>query len=222
MKKFLSKIILLLIIILGIGCIYNCCEAASENAKFSVSSSTGKIGEQVSVDVNLNNSSNFTSANLVLNYDATNLEFISYESGEVLETGAMSIVKDNSEVGKIAMGYVANPEKANEIIQPGNIVKIVFKIKGTKVEENSLELECTSLKDDSGEEVTRIINNGKIKVVNSNNTTNENQSNNTNKNETTLPNAGINEKYTVVLIYLVIISMSIILYKKYKFIKDIN
>ena len=129
MKKFLAKITIVLLIIQFISCIYNCCEAASENVKFSVSSKSGKIGEKVSIDIDLNNISNFTSANLVLNYDITNLEFVSYESGEVLETGAMSIVKDNSELGKIAIGYVANPEKENEMVQPGNIVKLVFKIK---------------------------------------------------------------------------------------------
>lgn len=41
----------------------------------------------------------------------------------------MSIVKNNSDTGKIAIGYVSNPNPTDLLKSPGQMLSITFKIK---------------------------------------------------------------------------------------------
>ena len=131
MSRKLINIIIIFIMIQGVFAITSYCEASYDKASFSVSSATGDVGEEVSINVDLKNVSDFVSANLVLMYDTNVLEYVSYKEGKVLQDGAMKIVKNNSEEGKIAIGYVSNPSDEEQIVQSGNILSIVFKIKNT-------------------------------------------------------------------------------------------
>ena len=178
MNRKIINIIMFFIIIQGIFAVSTYCQANSEKVNLSVSSATAKVGDEVSIDINLNNNSNFVSANLILNYDTEELEYVSYTEGKVLKEGAMKIVKNNSETGKVAIGYVGNPTGDETTVESGNILKIVFKVKTNFEKETNLKLECTSLKDKDGADIASVITNGKIEKAASkdeNSTENKNE-----------------------------------------------
>lgn len=179
MNKKLKFLIMFFLIIQCVFVIFNYCKAASgEKVSFSVSNATGKIGDEVSIDIKLNDRATFVSTNLVLNYDNEVLEYISHTEGEILKNGAMNIVKNNSEQGKVALGYVASPSEGDEIIYPGKILTIVFKLKSNLEKETDLKLECTSLKNKEGSNITSIITNGRIEKLKDNTNGNDNTNNN--------------------------------------------
>ena len=181
MNRKIINIIVIFVIMQGIFLFYNICAASNEKVSFSVSNGVGKVGEEVSIEVKLNNDSNFSSANLVLNYNPEHLEYVSHAEGEVLKTGAMCIVKNNSETGKIAIGYIGDPSNTDITIKAGQILKVVFKIKSNIEETTELKLECTSLKNDAGNDIINTITNGKIeKEVIANKPSEEDDSNNNN------------------------------------------
>ena len=288
MNRKSINIIVIFIMIQVMFLFCNICEANNEKASFSVSNNVGKVGEEVSIEINLNNDSNFSSANLVLNYNPEHLEYVSHKEGEVLKTGAMCIVKNNSETGKIAIGYIGDPSNTGITIKAGQILKVVFKIKSNIEEVTELKLECTSLKNDAGNDIMNSIINGKIEkeviadIPSDNNNNNDNNkpsddnnndnnkpsddnnndnnkpsddNNNNNDNnkpsddnnndnnkpsdddnsdnnkpaqdnntqaQNKIPHAGLSEKIQFIIISIILISISIILYKKNEFMRDIN
>lgn len=199
---------------------------SDEVVNFSVSSATGNIGDEVTIEINLNNSSNFVSSNLVLNYNTKHLEYISYSNGEVLEKGAMSIVKNNSETGKISIGYISEASEEPSIIQAGNILKIVFKITSDFENETQLELDVASLKTREGKDITSTITNGKIEEKENKDNKNQDDSSNEITNKpvkptapTEIPKAGVSEK--IIFIIILTILASVIIYYKNKSMKEI-
>lgn len=240
-RKIIASIVLILILILKMTVISN----AANIAKFSVSSGSAKSGEEITIDINLDSESDFVSADLVLNYDTKKLQFVKYQEGQVLKEGAMNIVKDNPESGKIAIGFVANPTISNQIRSIGNMLSITFKIISTVDDVTELRLECTSLKNDNGNDIENTVNDGTISIkantgLNNNSNVGDKKENisynpnvedskvETDNNEKnyiseapgTLPKAG----NTVVLIHLIVIVISIlstIFYKKYNNLRGI-
>lgn len=229
MKIKLIRIIMFLVIIQGIFTTQNYCKANTETVDLSVSSAIGNVGDEITININLNNAAKFASTNLILNYNSKDLEYISYTEGEVLKTGAMNIVKNDSEKGKIAIGYVADPSSDDITIQSGNVLKIVFKLKSNLKQDTELKLECTSLKDKDGTDITSSITNGKIERVTSKNdnieeenTDNKDNSEKGTETITKLPDAGLRERTIFAIIFILIISISIILYKQNKNMQEIK
>ena len=229
MKIKLIKIIMFLIIVEGIFTTHSYCQANTETVNLSVSSAIGNIGDEITININLNNTAKFASTNLILNYNSKDLEYVSYTKGKVLESGAMNIVKNNSEKGKIAIGYVADPSSNDTTIQSGSVLKIVFKLKSNLKQDTELKLECTSLKDKDGTDIASSITNGKIERATSKNDNIEKEkTDNKDKSEkgpeviTKLPDAGLEEKKILAIIFVVIISICVFLYKQNKNMNEIK
>ena len=234
MKIKLIRIIMFLSIIQGIFATQSYCQANTETVELSVSSAIGNVGDEIDININLNNTAKFAATNLILNYNSKDLEYVSYTKGEVLESGAMSIVKNDSEKGKIAIGYVADPSSNDITIQSGNVLKIVFKLKSNLKQDTELKLECTSLKDKDGTDITSSITNGKIERVTSKNDNIEEDreyvkdTENTDNSQkhpgdiTKLPDAGLGKTSIFAVIFVLIISISVILYKQNKNMQEIK
>lgn len=259
-KKLICIMIFIIILEIFIGINYS--EATSRIVKLSVSSATGNAGNEVSIDINLDNVANLASANLVLNYDIEFLECVSYTKGDVLNAGGMSIVKNNSDTGKIAIGYIGNPTNEDIIVQKGNILKVIFKLKSNFKNESNLTLESISLKNGEGIDLDADITNGKIVIdtklpndedeenkedkediedkedkedidsnqnSDNNNNINDNKSDNEGKDDsiddekkpTKLPESGLSSESTFILTSIILAIISMILYKKNKYMKDI-
>ena len=240
MKKKAS-ICLLLIIIANI-LMANLVHGATTNP-FSVTNAKGKKGDEVTVVISLDKELEFAAADLTLEYDPTKLEYVKYTELELFEASAMNIAKNNSDNGKIAIGYVSNPDTATEKKNPGKMVSITFKIKSGSNETTNLVLKCLTLKTDSGEDIpvsdahaVITIENGSGGSSNNNNnngsnngsggSTNNNNNNNSgtggksNQSNSPLPYTGTNVKNIIFLLFIVI-GLNVFLYKKYIEYKDI-
>ncbi len=240
MKKKAS-ICLLLIIIVNV-LMANLVHGATTNP-FSVTSAKGKKGDEVTVVISLDKELEFAAADLTLEYDPTKLEYVKYTELELFEASAMNITKNNSDNGKIAIGYVSNPDTATEKKNPGKMVSITFKIKSGANENTNLVLKCTTLKTDSGESVPTsnayaviTIENGSGGSSNNNNnngsntgsggSTNNNNNNNSgtggksNQSNSPLPYTGTNAKQ-IIFLFFIVIGLNLYLYRKYIEYKDI-
>lgn len=235
-----TKMIRIMALIMIMLCLFSTINVskAADTVAFSVSSASGKSGDEVTININLDTVSNFASANFVLEYDTTKLTYVSYTKGEVLETAAMCIVNNNPDTGKVAIGYIADPTATDQTKAPGNMLKIVFKIESTTTETTNLNLVCSELKDDPGTDIPNTINQGKIEITGNSNSSENEQiagtntiNTNTNANASTsekdnteadkvLPNTGLSNK--VIIIGIIVISFAIVSYKKYKYLKGIK
>lgn len=230
-----ASICLLLIIIANI-LMANLVHAATTNP-FSVTNAKGKKGDEVTVVISLDKELEFAAADLSLEYDPTKLEYVKYTELELFEASAMNIAKNNSDNGKIAIGYVSNPDTATTKKKPGKMVSITFKIKSGSNETTNLVLKCPTLKTDSGEDIpvsdahaVITIENGSGGSSNNNGGNNNGYGGSTNNNSGTggksnqsnspLPYTGTNVKNVIFLLFIVI-GLNVVLYKKYIEYKDI-
>ncbi len=149
MKKGI-KICLLVIVIICILCTN---VKATDTSVFSITDAKGSKGEEVTIYINLDKELDFASADLVLEYDTSKLEYVKYTELNVLKESAMHIVKNNSDTGKIAIGYVSNPNTATVKKNPGQILSLTFKIISDESNRIKLDLKCKSLKKDNGESI---------------------------------------------------------------------
>lgn len=224
----MKKIIKILFLFFIVSYIFSIDVNAADSNIFSVTEATGSKGEEVTIYINLDKKLEFASADLVLEYDKTKLEFVKYEELEVLKQAAMNIVKDNSDTGKIAIGYVSNPESNDLTKNPGKMLSITFKILTSKEENANLKLSVVSLKKDNGENIEASNINSKIKIVtkeNKNQNVDNNNVDNTtvnyyNKEITKLPNTGSKMIYIISFIGICLI-FSIYSYKKYIYLRKV-
>ncbi len=230
-----ASICILLIIIASVF-MTNLVHGATTNP-FSVTNAKGKKGDEVTVVISLDKELEFAAADLSLEYDTTILEYVKYTELELFEASAMNIAKNNSDNGKIAIGYVSNPDTATTKKSPGKMVSVTFKIKSGSNETTNLVLKCTTLKTDSGEDIpvsnahaVITIENGSGGSSNNNGSNNNGSGSSTNNNSGTggksnqsnspLPYTGTNVKNVIFLLFIVI-GLNVVLYKKYIEYKDI-
>ena len=229
----MNKIKVSLLLILFICAVHVSVNAADAEI-FGTTNAQGAKDEEVTIYLSLNKELEFASADLTLKYDTSKLEYVKYTELDILKKGAMHIVKNNSDTGKIAIGYVSNPETATTAKEPGNILGITFKIKSNVAETTKIDIECTSLKKDSGENIDVSNIQSEIKITAKQNANidhydspnEENMNNNSNnsinaKEEIkTLPKTGknaINISFGIFILLLI----SYYFYKKYKYLKNI-
>ena len=225
------KIRICLLIIIGICCMFGSVNAVNSNV-FNITDATGSKGEEVTVSISLNQELEFASADLVVEYDTSKLEYVKYTELDILQKSAMSIVKNNADTGKIAIGYVSNPDKNDLTKKPGQMLSITFKIISDKEETTELKLKTTSLNKDSGEKIESTDITSKIKILSKEIGSNENT--NEKKDETkddttsdakdngknTLPKTG-KEIKSIFVILAIFIGLSCYFYKKYFYLRKI-
>ena len=215
-------------------------KAASSDV-FYISNASGSKNDEVTIFIRLNKELAFASADLVLEYDASKLEYVKYEEQVIWKNSAMSIVQNNSNTGKIAIGYVSNPSTAQTPKTPGAMLSITFRIKSDKYEKIEVILNCTLLKNDTGENIPVSSLKSEISVNknNSSSTTQEttkeikkvsndtvNKSGETVKTEkyskkanVILPKTG--ESRVIIILAITLIIISIYFYKKYRYLINI-
>lgn len=225
----MKKVVNVCFLIIMCMCIYSKNVYAADSNIFSITSATGSKGEEVTVYISLDKEVEFASADLILEYDTSKLEFIKYDELDILKKSAMNIVKNNADTGKIAIGYVSNPDDASLVKRPGQMLSITFKIKNIEFNTTKLNLQCKSLKKDSGEDIQVDDVQSEIKVVaksnnaDSNSTDTDNRTNEPNQNKqiNVLPKTG--DKISLITMFLILFTIiSFYFYKKYIYLKNIK
>ena len=161
----MKKVIKICVMIVFCICIFAKGVYAADSNIFSMTNATGSKGDEVILYINLDKELEFASADIVLEYDTSKLEYVEYDELDILKKSAMNIVKNNSDTGKIAIGYVSNPDTTSLVKSPGQMLSITFRIKGDEGDTIKLNLKCTSLKKDSGENIQVDDVQSEIKVV---------------------------------------------------------
>lgn len=161
----ISTIVITILLIIGIVVI---CKNYIKNEnilKFKVSDVTCKPGEEITIHIEMLEDSNFVAGNFELTYDKEKMECINYEKGEILENGAMSIINNDTDNGKVLIGYVAEPNEENTIQKAGNLASIIFKI-NEEINDTTVnpEFSCSTLKAEDGTDIPNEIEQGIIKV----------------------------------------------------------
>lgn len=161
----ISIIVIIILLIIAITSIYNNNLEKESTVKFKVSDITCKPGEEITVNIDMLDDSNFVAGNFELTYDKETMECIQYEKGEILENGAMSIVNNDTDNGKVLIGYVAEPDSENTIQKAGNLVSITFKI-NEEIEDLTVnpEFSCSTLKSEDGTDIKNEVEQGIIKI----------------------------------------------------------
>lgn len=134
------------------------------SANFKIKDIKCNKGQEINVEIELLNDCNFVAANFEYKYDANNLEYINYETGNSLKDGAMTIVNNDETNKKILVGFVAKPD-GDKIVESGKIIDVKFKVKDT-LTKNKIEnvFECTTLKKEDGTDIKYNVQQGIIEI----------------------------------------------------------
>ena len=219
-------------IIIGMCFILGTVNAANLNV-FGMTDAIGSKDEEVTIYISLNQELEFASADLVVEYDTSKLEYVKYTELDIFEKSAMNIVKNNTDTGKVAIGYVSNPDSSSLTKSPGQMLSITFKIISDKEETTELKLKTASLNKDSGEKIESSDITSKIKITRKENSSKENSSeeNTKEKKDDTTSDAKDNGKNTlpktgkgiksISVILAIFIGFSCYFYKKYFYLRKI-
>lgn len=134
------------------------------DANFKIKDIKCVKGQEINVEIELLNNSDFVAANFEYKYDSTNLEYINYEVGDSIKDGAMTIVNNDQAKQKVLIGYVAKPE-SEKTIKAGKIIDLKFKVK-ENLTQNKIEniFDCTTLKKEDGTDIKYNVQQGIIKI----------------------------------------------------------
>lgn len=243
MKKII-KIFLLMIISI---CILGSSVYAADTDIFTITDASGHVGDEVTLIISLDKELEFAAADLTVEYDTSKLEYVKYTGLNILNQSAMNIVKNNTETGKVAIGYVSNPDSNDLNKKPGQMLSVTFKIKNGASGTINVNLKCTTLKKDNGDSIPVNDAQATITVLESeNNNSNSNPGNNNNNNgnnntnnkntdtkiiqptntnpttaKTAIPQTG--ENLSIVLIAMIVLCSIVIVYfyRKYTYLKNI-
>ena len=152
--------------------------AASNDVSFSVKNMNAQRGETITEVVDMNCTTSFSAANLVLTYDSNVLEYIPYydEDNEVdynqncgqtiLNSSGIpnATVLINSETaGTIKVGYMSTKSVAGK---SGEFLKFKFKVKDNAEYGNSnITINATTIKDENGTNLNAQYSNGIVSIL---------------------------------------------------------
>lgn len=135
----------------------------AKGVTFEVNDVVANLNDEITISIKMLEDSNFVAANFELLYDSSQMQYINYEEGEILEKGAMSIVNNDEENDKILIAFVANPQNESDLIEKGELLSITFKMNNSINDiEIMPEFKCTTLKDKYGNDIQSVINQGTI------------------------------------------------------------
>ena len=165
----LGTILLVIIMVLAISIILfklvnNTKYVEKNDVVFKIKDIKCLKGQEVNIEIELLNDSDFVAANFEYKYDGDSLEYINYKIGESLKDGAMTIVNNDDKNKKILIGFVAKPE-GEKTIKSGKIIDIKFKVKEA-LTKNKIEniFDCTTLKKEDGTDINSNIQQGTIEI----------------------------------------------------------
>ena len=136
----------------------------NQNANFKVKDIKCKNGDEISIEIELLNDSEFVAANFEYKYDSKALEYINYELGDSIKDGTMTVVNDDKANEKVLIGCIVKPD-SESTIKPGKIIDIKFKVKES-LSINKIEnlFNCTTLKEKDGTDIKFNIQQGIIEI----------------------------------------------------------
>ena len=140
---------------------------AAQIANFKVDSASCKVGDTVTVKIDMLNAVDFAAGNFTIDYDSTKLKLISNNEnnivlGEVLLTNYMISINNIEKEGKIKIAYVANPQDDSHVKQAGNILTLVFVAVDDSNDESYVNFSAPILKERDGENVKTEVEQGVI------------------------------------------------------------
>ena len=140
---------------------------AAQIANFKVDSASCKVGDTVTVKIDMLNAVDFAAGNFTIDYDSTKLKLISNNEnnivlGEVLLTNYMISINNIEKEGKIKIAYVANPQDESHVKQAGNILTLVFVAVDDSKDESYVNFSAPILKERDGEDVKTEVEQGVI------------------------------------------------------------
>ena len=140
---------------------------AAQIANFKVDSASCKVGDTVTVKIDMLNAVDFAAGNFTIDYDSTKLKLISNNEnnivlGEVLLTNYMISINNIEKEGKIKIAYVANPQDESHVKQAGNILTLVFVAVDDSKDESYVNFSAPILKERDGENVKTEVEQGVI------------------------------------------------------------
>lgn len=135
---------------------------ATQTAVFKVDSSSCKVGDTVTVKIDMLNAVDFAAGNFTIDYDSTKLKYISCVEGEVLLDNYMLIINPKESEGKIKVGYFANPEQNSYTKNAGNVLTLKFMAIDASKDESYVTLDVPTLKEESGEDVKVVSQKGTV------------------------------------------------------------
>ena len=135
-------------------------------ANFKIKDINCNKGQEINIEIELLNDSDFVAANFEYKYDGDSLEYINYEIGDSLKNGAMTMVNNDDSNKKVLIGFVAKPD-GEKTIKSGRIIDIKFKVKEA-LTKNKIEniFDCTTLKKEDGTDINNNIQQGIIEINN--------------------------------------------------------
>ena len=160
MKKILS--IILSVSILITGCFAGTQLVVAEPvAKLSVSSASGKRGDEVTVSVIITKNSQMKSTTFSLGYNQKVLELKEAKAGKVAEN-TQTVVSDNS-LGKITYSLVSSNAA---ITAAGSILDVTFIIKDSAAYGNTnITLNLSEISDGDFQPIETEVLNGQVNVI---------------------------------------------------------
>ena len=164
-RKFILAFTLMIVLVLTV-LPFKTVEAA-QIANFKVDSASCKIGDTVTVKIDMLNAVDFAAGNFTIDYDSTKLKLISNNEnnivlGEVLLTNYMVSINNIEKEGKIKIAYIANPQDESHVKQAGNILTLVFECVSAEGKNTSVDFSAPTLKERDGEDVNTKVEQGII------------------------------------------------------------
>ena len=164
-RKFILAFTLMIVLVLTV-LPFTTVEAA-QIANFKVDSASCKIGDTVTVKIDMLNAVDFAAGNFTIDYDSTKLKLISNNEnnivlGEVLLTNYMVSINNIEKEGKIKIAYIANPQDESHVKQAGNILTLVFECVSAEGKNTSVDFSAPTLKEKDGDDVNTKVEQGII------------------------------------------------------------
>ena len=164
-RKFILAFTLMIVLVLTV-LPFTTVEAA-QIANFKVDSASCKIGDIVTVKIDMLNAVDFAAGNFTIDYDSTKLKLISNNEnnivlGEVLLTNYMISINNIEKEGKIKIAYIANPQDESHVKQAGNILTLVFECVSAEGKNTSVDFSAPTLKEKDGDDVNTKVEQGII------------------------------------------------------------
>lgn len=164
-RKFILAFTLMIVLVLTV-LPFTTVEAA-QIANFKVDSASCKIGDTVTVKIDMLNAVDFAAGNFTIDYDSTKLKLISNNEnnivlGEVLLTNYMISINNIEKEGKIKIAYIANPQDESHVKQAGNILTLVFECVSAEGKNTSVDFSAPTLKERDGDDVNTKVEQGII------------------------------------------------------------
>ncbi len=170
-RKFILAFTLMIVLVLTV-LPFTTVEAA-QIANFKVDSASCKIGDTVTVKIDMLNAVDFAAGDFVISYDPTKLELLtSVEDikdksennttlGDVLSLYKILSVNSLTKIGKIKIGYVDN----SYMKKPGSVLSLSFKALNNTSNSTKVNFNATTLKDKKGEDITTKVEQGVVKFI---------------------------------------------------------